>query len=112
MNKHRQTSLRPPLELQGSTPVCRHLLGERSHRILQESRCTESSVQHQDHADGNPECCRGIDASEEAIGGDSNLICLNAAHGVAQVAIYSQVASQGNSMIATSLQRAAMQNSG
>jgi hypothetical protein len=37
----------------------------------------------------------GIDASEEAIGDDSNAIWLNAlraTHGVAQVAIHSQVA--------------------
>jgi hypothetical protein len=38
----------------------------------------------------------------EAIGDDSNLICLNASrasHGVAQVAIHSQVASQGTGVI-------------
>jgi hypothetical protein len=50
-----------------------------------------------DHADGNVKCC-GIDASEEAIGDDSNAICLNAphaSHGVAQAAIHSQLAPRG-----------------
>jgi hypothetical protein len=53
-----------------------------------------------DHADGNVQC-RGIDASDEAIGDDSNAICLNASHashashGVAQAAIHSHVVPRG-----------------
>jgi hypothetical protein len=45
----------------------------------------------QDHADGNVKSC-SIDASGEAIGDGSNVICLNAPnapHGVVQVAIHS-----------------------
>jgi hypothetical protein len=46
--------------------------------------------------------CRGIVASKEAVGNDSIVICLNApcaAHGVAQVTIHSQVASQGTEVV-------------
>jgi 3-dehydroquinate dehydratase len=46
--------------------------------------------------------CHGIDASEEAFWDDSNAICLNApraSHGVAQVAIHSQVASQRTGVV-------------
>jgi hypothetical protein len=53
------------------------------------------------HADGNVECS-GIDASEEANGGDSKLIRLKAPralHGVAQVAATLQVASQGTGVV-------------
>jgi hypothetical protein len=49
----------------------------------------------EDYADGIVEC-HGFDAFEEAIG-DGNVICLNApcaSHGVEQVTIHSQVASQ------------------
>jgi hypothetical protein len=45
----------------------------------------------------NVECCR-TDASKEAVGEDSTVICLKssgASHGVAQVAIHSQIASWG-----------------
>jgi hypothetical protein len=59
-------------------------------------RFAGSSI-NQDHADGRVEC-RDIDASEKAIGSESNVTCLHASnksHGVAQVAIRSQVASQG-----------------
>jgi hypothetical protein len=46
--------------------------------------------------------CRGIVASKEVVGDVSNVICLNApraAHGVAQVTIHSQVASQGTEVV-------------
>jgi hypothetical protein len=55
------------------------------------------SLNNQDYADGNVEC-RGIDASEEAIGVDINVVCWNAPRAspdVAQVAIHLQVAFQG-----------------
>jgi hypothetical protein len=54
-----------------------------------------------DHADGNVERC-SIDAWEEAIGDDSNVICLDAplaSHGVAQFPIHSRVASQGTGLV-------------
>jgi hypothetical protein len=46
-------------------------------------------------------CC-GIDASKEALSDDSNVILLSASHashGVAQVAIHSQVASKGTGVV-------------
>jgi hypothetical protein len=55
------------------------------------------SSNDEEHADGNNEC-HGSDASGEAVGDDSNVICLNgsrSSQGIAQVAIYSQVASRG-----------------
>jgi hypothetical protein len=55
----------------------------------------------QDHANGNVER-RDVDASELAIGDDSTVICKNAplaSHGVAQVAIHSQAASQGTGVV-------------
>jgi hypothetical protein len=72
--------------------VCQFLIAEQK----SSSQVLESS-NNQDHADGNDECC-GIGAPEKAIGVDGNVICLNAtrtSHRVAQVAIHSQVASQG-----------------
>jgi hypothetical protein len=59
------------------------------------------SSSDQDHADGNVKC-RGIDASEEAVGDDSNVICFSAScasAGVAQVTIHSQVAYQGTGVL-------------
>jgi hypothetical protein len=56
---------------------------------------------HQDHADENAEC-HGNDAFGEAVGGNSNVICLNGSctsHGVAQVAIHLQVTSQGHGVV-------------
>jgi hypothetical protein len=60
-----------------------------------------STLRGCDHAHGTVEC-RVIDASEETIGDDSKLICFNApcvSHGVAQVVIHSQVASQATGVV-------------
>jgi hypothetical protein len=51
-----------------------------------------------DHAHGNVKR-HGIDASKEAMGDDSNVICLHAPHGVAQGASHSQLASQGTRVV-------------
>jgi hypothetical protein len=59
------------------------------------------SSNDQDPADGNVKC-RSNDASKEAIGDDSHVTCLSAphtSHGVAQVAIHSQVASQSTGVV-------------
>jgi hypothetical protein len=62
-----------------------------------------SASNDQRHADENVEC-RSSDASEEAVGNDNNVICLNgcshASHGVAQAfAIHSQIASHGTGIV-------------
>jgi hypothetical protein len=51
--------------------------------------------------DGNGEC-RGTDASQDVLGSDSNVTGLNglcASHGVAQVAIHSQVTSKETGVV-------------
>jgi hypothetical protein len=68
--------------------------------VLSSMQVLESS-NDQNHADGKVES-RGIDASKEAIGDDSRVVRLHApraSHGVAQVAIHSQVASQGTGVV-------------
>jgi hypothetical protein len=64
------------------TSVCKFLSAEQKSSV----QLLESS-NNQEHADGNVQR-RGIDDSEEAIGGDSHVICLNA-----PVAMHSQVVS-------------------
>jgi hypothetical protein len=74
------------------TSVCKFLSVEHTSRL---QVALESSYD-KDHADGNVER-RGTDASKEAVGDDSSVICLSgsrASHGVAQVAMHSQVGSQ------------------
>jgi hypothetical protein len=73
------------------TPFCKILSAEQKSSM----QVLESSID-EDHAVGDVER-RGIDASEEAIGNDSNVMRVNApraSHGVAHVAIHTQVASQ------------------
>jgi hypothetical protein len=83
------------------TFVCKYVSAERTLSL----QVVLESSNDRDHADGNFECC-GTDASEEAFGDDNNIICLNGSrvsqcdsHGVAQVAIHSQVASQGAGIV-------------
>jgi ribulose bisphosphate carboxylase small subunit len=71
------------------TSVCEFLRAE------QKSSMHILESKDQDHADGYVEHL-GIDASEAAIGDDRNVIC---SHSVAQVAIHSQVVSQGTGVV-------------